>query len=142
MKKFTRLTALVLTAAMLLLTTGCMSKTYASAEEWYLDNPGLSDSMQAMSTGSNGASIEFDIKGNDVIYRYRFNQVLFGQNEATDQLLKSALDKDIESQREVFTNIIDMVSKDSGVDASLISVRLEYYNQGADSPGHTQTITK
>lgn len=136
---------LVLTLSMLMAMVGCASKTYASLEEWYADNPQAVRSVEAglsQASASGEMSVEFAIEGNKIIYRYKLNEQLFGLGDETDRILKSTLDNNLEVQRDNFIKSIDSISLGSGIDASLISVHLDYYNPGDTEPCFSQVVTK
>lgn len=136
---------LVLTLSMIMVMVGCASKTYASLEEWYADNPQAASSVNAslnQVNTSSDMSMEFAIEGNKIIYRYKLNEQLFGLRDETDQILKSTLDESLEVQRDNFIKSIDSISLASGIDASLLSVHLDYYNPGDTEPCFSQVVTK
>lgn len=138
-------TIFVLALSMIMVIAGCASKTYASLEEWYADNPKAVSSVEAglnQASASGDMSVEFAIEGNKIIYRYKLNEKLFGVNDETDRILKSTLDNNLEAQRSNFTKSIDSISLGSGIDASLISIHLEYYNPGDAEPSFSQVVTK
>lgn len=144
MKKFNKLTAIILACAMMLMMAACGSKTYSSLEEWYSDNPAYEKTMQTMlsSQKADGLSMEFDIQDNSLVYRYIYDQAVFGQSEEIDAAAKELLDSALEQQKSNFTQGIDEIAKASKIDASTISVVLEYYNPGESAPSYSQTITK
>lgn len=136
---------LVLTLSMIMVMVGCASKTYASLEEWYDNNPQAASSVNAslnQVNTSSDMSMEFAIEGNKIIYRYKLNEKIFGLSDETDQILKSTLDNSLEAQRNNFIKSIDSISLGSGIDASLISVHLDYYNPGDTEPCFSQVVTK
>lgn len=136
---------LVLALSMIMVMIGCASKNYASLEEWYTNNPQAVSSVNAglnQVNTSSDMSMEFAIEGNKIIYRYKLNEKIFGLSDKTDQILKSTLDDSLEAQRDNFIKSIDSVSLASGIDASLLSVHLDYYNPGDTEPYFSQVVTK
>lgn len=136
---------LILTLSMIMVMVGCASKTYANLEEWYADNPREASSVNAVLNQSNSSSdmsMEFAIEDNKIIFRYKLNEKLFGLDDETDRILKSTLDNNLEVQRNNFIQSIDSVSRASRIDASLISVHLDYYNPGDTEPCFSQVVTK
>lgn len=144
MKKLNKLTATILACAMMLMMAACGSKSYSSLEEWYLDNPAYEKTMQTMlnSQKTEGLSMEFDIKDNNLVYRYIYDNQVFGQSEEIDAAAKEMLDSALEQQKSNFTQGIDEIAKASKIDASTISVVLEYYNPGESTPSYSQSFTK
>ncbi|MDE7251928.1 MAG: DUF4854 domain-containing protein [Acetatifactor sp.] len=136
---------LVMTLSMIMVMVGCASKTYADLEEWYADNPREASAVNAglnQVNSSGEMSMEFAIEGNKIIYRYKLNEKLFGLDAETDRILKSTLDNNLEVQRDNFIKSIDSISSASRIDASLLSVHLDYYNPGDTEPCFSQVVTK
>ncbi|MCM1092166.1 MAG: DUF4854 domain-containing protein [Butyrivibrio sp.] len=137
---------LILTLSIMIMTlVGCAAKTYANLEEWYNDNPKATSQVQAglnQANTSDDMSVEFAIEDNQIIYRYKLNEQLFGLDDETDRILKSTLENNLNVQRDSFIQSIDDIALGSGIDASLISVHLEYYNPGDTTPVFSQVVTK
>ena len=136
---------LILAFSMIMVMAGCASKTYASLEEWYANTPQAVSSVEAginQVGASSDMSVEFAIEGNKIIYRYKLNEKIFGLDDETDGILKSTLENGLEIQRDNFIKSIDSVSLGSGIDSSLISIHLEYYNPGDTEPYFSQVVTK
>lgn len=144
MNRLTKLTALLLSGIMMLVMASCGSKDYASLEEWYNDNPAYQKTMESMlsSQQTDGLTMEFDIKSNDLVYRYIYDDQVFGKSDDVDAAAKEMLDSALEQQKNNFTQAIDQIAKASGIDAGSLSVVLEYYNPGESAPSYSQTVTK
>ena len=144
MKKINKSATIILACAMMLMIVACGSKSYSTVEEWYADNPASQKSMEAMAKAesTDDLTIEFDIKENKIIYRYIYGVKIFGQSEEIDAAAKRMLDSGIEQSRSTYIQAINQVAQSSKIDASKISVVLEWYNPGASTPSYSLTITK
>lgn len=136
--------AIIMICALMLILTACSSKSYSTVEEWYADNPVAQKAMEAMMKNQNGdgLTVEFDIKGNDLIYRYIYDEKIFGQSEEIDKAIKATLDSGIEKSKSSFNQNIDEIAKTTKIDASNISIIFEWYNPGASTPSYSRTYTK
>ncbi len=141
MKKLTKIFALVLALAMMLMT-GCGQKTYATAEEWYTANPLAASFMEAaIAAEVGGDQMTFAITGNTVIYGMEMEEEIFGQSEELDATYKEYFDTAFEGESATYTQIITELSELCGVPASDLSVRIEIFNPDASEPGYTKTFT-
>lgn len=144
MKQLNKLTAIILICAIMLMMAACSSKSYSSVEEWYADNPVSQKAMEAMLKNQNtdGLTIEFEIKENVLIYRYIYDKKIFGQSEEIDKAAKEMLDSSVNQSISGFTQGIDEIAQSTQIDASKISIVLEWYNPGASKPSYSRTIAK
>ena len=144
MKQFIKSTAIILICTMMLTIVACGFKSYSTVEDWYADNPASQKSMEAMAKAesTDDLTIEFDVEENKIIYRYIYGEKIFGQSEEIDAAAKRMLDSGIEQSRSTYTQAIDQVAQSSKIDASKISIVLEWYNPGASTPSYSLTVTK
>lgn len=143
MRNKTRLTALLLSCVMMLMMAACGSKSYANLAEWLADNPAFAETVEeSMNQGVEDARMEFDIEDNVIIYRYFYNDKVFGVDAETDETIKQYFDSSISAQESTFTNVIDSVAEAAGIDTSNVSLRIEFYNPDEGTPGYTYTVTK
>lgn len=144
MKQLNKSTAIILVCVMMLMMAACGSKSYSTVEEWYADNPAAQKSMKAMveDESTKELTIEFDVKENQLIYRYIYGEKIFGQSEEIDVAAKKMLDSGIEQTRSTHIQAIDQIARSSKIDAGKISIVMEWYNPGASTPGYSLTITK
>lgn len=141
MKKHTRILALVLALAMMLMT-GCGKKTYATAEEWYDANPLAASAINmAMNAEDGGDQMSFDVEGNTVIYGLTMEEAIFGESEELDATYTAYFDEAFEADSATYTEIITELSDLCGIASSELSVRIEIYNPGESEPGYTKTFT-
>lgn len=135
---------IILTCVMMLMMAACSSKSYSTVEEWYADNPAAQESMKSMmeDESTKELTIEFDVKENQLIYRYIYGEKIFGRSEEIDAAAKKMLDSGIEQTRSTHIQAIDQIARSSKIDASKISIVMEWYNPGANTPGYSLTITK
>lgn len=144
MKKLYKSVVIILACAMVLMMAACGRKSYSSLEEWYSDNPTYEKTLQTMLSlqKMESLSMKFSIEENNLVYRYTYNYQVFGLDSLTDAYIRKTIYDGIEAQNSSFTQTIDNIAKESGIDADSLAVQLEYYNPGETTPGYTHTITK
>ena len=141
MKKYTKIFALVLALAMMLIT-GCGKKTYATAGEWYDNNPMAATAINmAVEASDDGTQMSFDIVDNTIIYSMTMDEAIFGESEEMDTLYQTLFDESFDAESTTYTDIITEVSGLCGIASSELSVRIEIFNPGASEPGYTKIFT-
>lgn len=125
--------ALIMTCVILLTFTACF-KSYATLEEWYADHPSQQISPMKFSANGVSASVELSIEENVVVYKAFMSQKTIGEDPQTDSTYKSYFDSSFTNQQTTFHKMISQLSSESGIDASMISIRYEIYNPGESTP--------
>ena len=141
MKKHTRILALILALSMLLMS-GCGKKTYNTVQEWYDDNPLSASFLNAAATSQDDSDqMTFNIEGNVIVYGMEMDEAIFGESEELDAKYKEYFDNAFEGQREAYLDVIEELSGLTGIPANQMSLRIDIFNPGADTPGYTKTFT-
>ena len=143
MKKQTRFLSFFMVCIILFTMTACGQKTYSTLEEWYADNP-LPESETHSTYQGDGFSgtIDITIEENELIYKCTLSKKIFGVDAKMDEIYKEYFDKSFSQQQATFNEIINNISSTSGIDASLISLRYEYYNPGDSTPFYSKSFDK
>lgn len=143
MKKYAKISAIIMMFAVILIMTGCGKKTYSSLEDWYNSNPAMAKVLDTMvNKDMEGGKMSIDIKENVIIYRLDMDEAIFGISEDMDNAYKQALDGELEKEHATYVGVIDDVAKASGISASKITLRYEIYNPGASTPGYSAIVSK
>lgn len=143
MKKYAKISAIIMVFAVMFVLAGCGKKTYATVEDWYAANPAMAGFLDVMmNQDMEGGKISVDIKENVIIYRLDMDEAIFGISQEMDTAYKNALDGELEKEHDTYVGVIDDVAKTSGVSASKITLRYEIYNPGATTPGYTKIVKK
>lgn len=137
LKKISLLVTLMMLA---LFVAGCGRKTYASLEEYVQSNP-IPETFTNMSSSSDGVGIDVKVEfsGNTAIAKCTYSETFFGVSAAQDAQLQAALDQafSTESQKGQLDKSIQDFAQASGIDASLITIRYEFYNPNASTPSYS-----
>lgn len=139
MRKYFKYFAFLLACTMALTMTACERKTYTSLEEWYADNPSKKLSDTTFTAGSTKASAGVSIEGNVIVYQLNTGAKVFGKGEMTDAIMTAVFDSAFAENQSNNDKLIEQLSADSGIDASLISIRYEVYNRGETTPAYIMT---
>lgn len=145
MKQLNKSVAIILICAMMLMLAACeQTKTYATVEEWYADNPPLPEDFTHAVIKEEGLSATMDIffEGNVMICKGTMSKTIFGEDEKMDEIYFKVLDNVIYKSQTKISDIISTLSVRSGIDASQISVRYEFYNPGATTPSYSKSIKR
>ena len=142
MNKRTRSLRTILVLALVVMAmfvAGC-GKKYATLEEFLNDNPEAKNSLNASMSSSDGTAT-LEVSGNTLIMKAYYAEQVWGINEVTDAKLRLQMDKYFEgsSVQSKLSRSIDQVAAGSGIDASLLSARYEFYNPGDTTPSYTYT---
>ncbi|MBR1703013.1 MAG: hypothetical protein IJ716_13870 [Lachnospiraceae bacterium] len=120
---------------------GCGSKKYASLEEYVKSNPSVQAELDKTLSSSDGTG-KSEISGNTIIMKMYYKEQAWGLDASIDSQLKSLMDQYFDKASATLDQSISQIAQESGVDASLISFRYEYYNPNAESPSYTYTYPK
>lgn len=142
MKKYFRLSALMLVVVMVIGMAGCGKKSYANLEAWSNDNI---EAMQEVEDELNGMSTDCEVslyaENNTIVYKFVYAEMLCDVTNAQEMgLIKSVFDQSLDADKDTYTELIDSLSEDSGV--SGITVRVDIFNPGEETPFYTRELTK
>lgn len=144
MTKHRKRVVFFLICTMMLMITACeQKKSYATLEEWYADNPlPESEIHSTFYAGSLSGKMDIIIEENELIYKCTMSKKIFGEDEKMDELYTKVIENTFSQQKDEFNKIINDISVISGIDASQISLRYEYYNPGDPVPFYSQSFGK
>lgn len=138
MKKLYKRIVFFVLCAMMLTMSACGRKSYASVEEWYADNPSEKLDQMNFSASSTKASVSISFEGNVIVYKMNLGTKTLGKDDLTDKIFTAAFDSAFSDQSSN-DKVINQISANSGIDASLISIRYEIYNPGETKPCYKKT---
>lgn len=82
-------------------------------------------------------------EGNVIVYKLEMYENLFDGGEQMNALIKTTFDSMFEEQRDTYINLIDNVSENCGIDASMISIRIDIYDPTTtNEPGYSIEFRK
>lgn len=139
MKKQSGFLLFIMTCIILLTMTACGHKSYATLEEWYADNPSKKLDELNFSEGGTKASVGISIEGNVIVYKMNLGTKTIGRGDMMDKVFTAVFDSAFADDKSNNDKVIKQLSSDSGIDASLISIRYEIYNPGESTPCYTKT---
>lgn len=136
-----RFTALIVLVALIVCMAGCV-QPYTTLEEYAAHEP-LPDDISHMSMDMDGMRINatVEIHDNTIVYKFVPSRIIFGKDPKLDSLAKSVMEqqwKSVDTQNKA-RDLINGLSEATGIAASEISISLEMYNPGADTPAFTYT---
>lgn len=113
-------------------------------EDWYKENreefAAIEDEANA---GSTDGKLTIYCEGNVSVYKLEMYDNLFDGGEEMNALIKTKFDSMFEEQRDTYINLIDNVSENCGIDASMISVHIDIFDPTTtDKPGYFIELRK
>lgn len=129
MKNRKLLAVIIAMIAVLCLTfTACGGP--ANLEEFYADND-LSEEF------GEEEGLEISIKGNEVIYTYDIQALGMATDQLSQDQLKEALDKALDTSKKTFVNLAKQLEEETGFTG--ISITATYLNGGTEITSQTFT---
>ncbi|MBR1854727.1 MAG: hypothetical protein IJ794_16540 [Lachnospiraceae bacterium] len=131
---------LLLLMVVSMIFAGCGKKSYATLEDFLNDNPAAKSSLNASMSSSDGTAT-VDVSGNTLIMKAYYNEKVWGVDPSVDAQLKTQMDAYFAgaSVQKQLEQSINQVAEGSGIDASKLSARYEFYNPGDTTPSYTYT---
>lgn len=143
MQKQNRSTKALLVVALMvvsMLFAGC-KKSYSSLEDYVKDYPDVLTVLNQSMTNSDVTG-KSEVTGNTIVMKLYYNKTVWGQNDSVDAQMKSILDQYFDNSASQLEQSRNEIAQGSGVEASLISFRIESYNPDATTPSYTYTYPK
>lgn len=134
---------LLIFMVMSMIFAGCGKKSYETLEEFLNDNPTVKSDLNASMSSSDGTAT-LEISGNTLIMKAYYNEKVWGVDSTMDAQLRLQMDDYFAgaSVQKQLEQSINQVAEGSGIDASKLSARYEFYNPGASTPSYTYTYPK